>query len=231
MSRVFLIGLLVLAGSTGVHAATCVPGTLADYVSLGAAGCDISGTIFSKFEIVPGQAAATPIAANAVQVTPGGTALSPLLLFTYNQTANAAELLESIFRFNVTAGLADATIQLNDPSIQGEFATITGVMNICQGSPYPGTSPSGCPGTESQDVVALSQSGSDLTATRTFGTFNSFFDVFFDITLDPVDGTASLPSAQFGVTTSAGAAIPEPGTMALLLAGGVILWARATRRR
>jgi len=50
---------------------TCVPGTLADYVALGAQGCTINGNVFANFSYrARGDGGATTITADQIMVTP-----------------------------------------------------------------------------------------------------------------------------------------------------------------
>ena len=214
----------VMAVASIASAGTCVPGTLQDYINLGASGCQSGLAMFTGFTTEPGQNAATPIDPSLVFVTPSGSTLNSTLQFTLNSTASANQLFESFFRFEVmaTAPLSD-TMFLNGSATGDGAATAT--QDICPGGSFMGNSPVGCPGSAGSLVTAATESFTMQSDTASFP-ISSFFDVFVDLSVDGgLSGTATLTSATAQFT-----ATPEPGTTALMLTGLAALALRRLRR-
>ena len=72
----------------------CVPGTLAEYQTLGAAGCVIGDKTFSNFQYHPAQGA---LSADAISITPGTVSetYEPGLLFEAKWTSDSQKSLVS----------------------------------------------------------------------------------------------------------------------------------------
>ena len=224
MKLYFILGGILLVSSSA-FAAPCLPGTLQDYVNLGAAGCQNGVVTFSGFSSAPGQNGATPIPLLQVMVNPAGMQFMPTLQFTLNQGANAGQLFESFFRFKASnAQLTGAGITLNSPLATGDGA-VTGTLNVCPGAMFAGNSPTGC--ANSISLISLATSGfSMLTDSASFPT-TSFFDVFTDLS---VDGGLGGGSARFNSATVKFTATPEPSAQQLMLAGLAILALFSTQR-
>ncbi len=206
-----LSGVLFLCSTA--FGAACLPGTLQDYVNLGASGCQNGNVLFSSFTSAPGQFGAIPIGLSQVAVLPGGSAFMSNLQFTINQTATSGQLLESFFRFKATGpSLVAATVDINSPLVTGDGVNIAS-LDICPGAMFSGNSPTGC--AASQSAISLESVGfSMLSDSKTF-TASSFFDVFADLT---ADGGPS-GSARFGSASVTINATPEPTTILLVLGG------------
>ena len=225
MKSVVILGLMLFAGGSA-FAAPCATGSLEDFIGLGAAGCEFGVVTFSGFELVPGQNGATIISSTEVQITPGGSGFNPTLSFGFtNPTANASELLESIFRFSVSGSpLAGATLGLAG-AVTGD-GLVTSVLNVCAGGFFSGLAPDICSGTAGVAITSLDANNQQLTdSTGPF--FTSFFDVFVDLTLDGgPSGTATLTSSTLTI-----AAVPEPSAAYLLAAGMAVLAGIKARRK
>jgi hypothetical protein len=191
----------------------CLPGSLQDYIGLGATGCQEGFVQFNNFGLGARQTGATPIDPNGVQVTPGGTDLSPLLLFSVNRGANAGKRLESIFFFTASGLLTRASIALGSPVVTGDGA-VTGILDICPDGAFGGVTPSGCPTAPATAVAFAIAQSTQVSDARTFPV-SSFFDVFVDLTADGgIGGSATLGSASVEV-----ASVPEPAAWWLIAAG------------
>ena len=214
----------VAAWSTIATGGPCLPGTLQSYINLGAGGCQSGAVQFGSFLAVPGQFGAAPIDPGQVQVTPGGSQFNPLLLLTLNRTATGAQLFESIFRFTAMGPLEDVSIALNSPTATGN-GVVTGILDVCPGANFAGSSPAGCPKTPASLIAFKSASDAQLSA-GTLVTPSSFFDVFVDLTVDGgLNGTATLSSAAVGIS-----AAPEPSSVFLIAAGLGAIWVWRRRR-
>ena len=225
MKFVLIAGLLLSMGSTA-SAALCGNGSLQNYLSLGSGGCQLGVVTFSNFQVVSGQNGATAIGATEVQVTPSGSPLNPLFMISFtNPTATSGQLLESIFRFSVSgAPLTGASLALAG-SATGD-GVVTNVLNVCPGGNFNSNAIDGCPNSRTAItfISAIDQQFNDSTGPVAA----SFFDVFFDLTLDGgPNGSATLSSATVGVT-----ATPEPAAGLLFAAGlAAIAGLRARRLR
>ena len=219
----WLFGALLGARATG--AATCLPGTLQDYIDLGGAGCTQGGVSFVDFALEPGQSFATPLDPNAVQVTPGGTATAPSLVLTFSSSAGAGQLLESFFRFSASApALLGAGVAIGGASASGDGAVTAG-LDVCAGGSFASDFPDLCTGSAETLVAFLVADDSALADQRAFGGISSFFDVFLDVAVDGgLAGTASLGTATITL-------VPEPSTAALLALGLALLSRTRGRRR
>ena len=197
--------------------AACLPGTLQDYVNLGASGCQNGNVIFSSFTSAPGQFGAIPIGLSQVAVLPGGSAFFSNLQFTINQTATSGQLLESFFRFKAAGpSLVAATVNINSPFVTNDGANIAS-LDICPGAMFSGNSPSGCPA--SQSAISLETVGFSMLSDSKMFTASSFFDVFADLTADGGSGG----SARFGSASVTINSTPEPATTLLVLGGLTML--------
>lgn len=217
---------LILCGST-MFGAPCVSGTLQSYINLGVTGCTVGGVDYSAFAIVPGQNGATQINPNSITVTPGGTQYLTMLLLTLNQTANPGTLLESIFRVRTAGLLTGASVTLGSPVVTGDGAA-TGILDVCAGGMFAGTAPTGCSATAgSTAAFAIAGGPNQLFDSVAFAP-NSFFDIFFDISVDGgASGSAVLSSATLGVN-----AAPEPSAILFVAAGiGAIGFLRLRRNK
>lgn len=210
----FLPLLLAVCGFGGSAAAgPCLTGTLQDYINLGAGGCTLGTVTVSGFAIVPGQSFATPIDPLTVQVNPAGGYLSRLDLI-FDAGAQAGDLLESFFRFQVAgAGLYTTGVKLAGARASGDGA-VTSTLDTCSGSAFPGNQPGGCAGDSGSAVTIVTPGFSMLYDARTFP-ISSFFDVFADITVDGGPGG----SAYLGRSTILIGATPEPSQVLLVLSG------------
>jgi hypothetical protein len=208
----FLLFSVLLA--PGASAAPCVPGTLQSYIALGGTGCDLGVLDVAGFAIVPGQSFATPIDPALVQVAPGGTPQSPTLILTLGSNAGAGQLLESIFRFSVSASfdLTGVGVALGAASASGDGA-VTAVLDVCAGGSFFPTLPLGCTGSEAATAIAFAIADEAGLAELATVAGAGFFDVFADITIDGgLAGSSSLGSATLSF-------VPEPSTALLVVLG------------
>lgn len=205
-----VLGTFLLLGAQ-LFAAPCVVGSLESYIT-GGVPCTVGTVEFSDFTTEPGISGSTPIDSANVLVTPGGTPFQPLLLLTLNQTANAGELLDLLFRVQAAGVLTASSIALGSPSVTGDGAVI-GILDVCAGGNF-SAGPSGCSGTSASALAAATAASNDNSGPVTFPV-SSFFDIFYEITLDGgLAGTASLASAALAVDT-----VPEPSAILLVSLG------------
>jgi hypothetical protein len=221
--RWMLVGLLLGAGPA--TAAVCTVGALSDYVALGSAGCTIDGVTFSGFaNVTPLNPDATPISPSSVSLTPltgpggpgfavsSGTALS----------ASANTLLELWFGFVASAGsgssLGGATLSLGSSSVVPDGVN-TIIADICPDGSFSSPS-SGCGTSPASLIVFDTGDASTLSESATSGP-SSFFDVFFDLTIDGGLGGSAMLGPKLGELRLAssgggGGTVPEPATWLLL---------------
>ena len=217
-----LSGILVFTSSA--VAGPCAIGTLQDYVTLGAGGCQQGVVTFSGFSGATGQNGAIPISLLQVAVTPGGTQFMPTLQFTLNKTAAPNQLFESFFHFKASNSLfVGEKITLNSPTVTGDGAD-TATLDICPGAAFTGIS-TGC--AADVNLIALSITGFAMLSDSASFTPKSFFDIFVDLTVDGGTGGGSAVFSSATVTTSA---TPEPGATQLVIAGLVAITLLGFRR-
>jgi hypothetical protein len=207
------LGLFLQA--TSAAAIPCAPGTLQSYIDLGADGCSVGAAQLQGFTSVPGQSFATPVDPTLVQVTPGGSALAPALLLSYQVSAAPGELLESFFRFQVSvADLVGAGLAMAGAAASGDGA-VTATQEICADGLF-GSLPTDCP-TEPGVVILYAIEGDALLDDAASFPAAALADLFVDVVVDgAAEGSASLGSVTISL-----ALVPEPAS-ALLLALGLV---------
>ena len=225
ISYLFATASLWLGGSM-LFAAPCAIGSLQSYISLGATGCSVGAVDYQSFTIVPGLNGATVINPANVTVTPGGSQFNTTLMLGLTDAANAGQLLDLIFRVRAGGLLTASSVAINSPTITGNGAA-TAILDVCAAGNFAGNSPTGC-STTAQSALAVAVAGgpNQLTDSVTFPV-SSFFDIFFDVTLDSGGaGSAALSSATLGVN-----AVPEPSAIVLVALGISAIGYRRLRRQ
>jgi hypothetical protein len=227
MKTFLLSGWLVVLSCTTIFGAPCLPGNLQTLINSGASGCQIGTVQFSAFTMLPGETVGTPIDPAQVEVTPGGTAGNPMLLFLLNSTANAGEAFESFFRFSAAgSSLSNASIGLKSPKVTGDGA-VTAMLDVCPNGSFTGNAPSGCTSSTASLVAFAIAQSSLLSDSGSFGASTSL-DVFVDLRMTGgQSGSVTLDSATVEFSN---ATVPEPSAGLLVALGisalGVSLRAR-----
>ena len=200
---------------TPASAAVCGAGSLADYLALGAGGCQVGGLTFSGFSVdtFPGP--------TAQQIAPGSISLSPLanglaLSSAGPLDAAAGELLGLRLLFAVSApSLVGGSVALGDPySVSGD-GVITAYLDAAAAGLAIATLADGLADTPAS------------FASAPFASYSSFLELGID---GGTAGSASLGPQLASVTfaTTAVNAVPTPGTASLSL---LALLALACSRR
>ena len=217
---VFCAGCLTV----NLHAEPCAAGSLASYVSLGAAGCTIGTNVVSSFTVYSsGTFGATELPPSAVSIQPSGGTTNPELAFTVNE--QTPPFLETFFTYQISGNpYTQSQINLSNSSETVDGA-VTDIQNICEDGHFGPDGVTGCPGVSDSLLTWDGVQNTDSTTLLT----PSFLDVTDDFTLDP--GTAG--SASGGVFTdqfTASTTVPEPKMTVLLGALALALAATCKRR-
>src|SRR5690606_25571980 len=122
-----LFGCFAVLLCGGAFAAPCIQGSLEDFANLGATGCEVGSVQFSDFTVLTGPS--TPVDPTAVQITPGGGASNPTLMFTVDTAAAAGEVFELFVGFTATGTLMGASIDLMSPTVTGD-GVATGILDL-----------------------------------------------------------------------------------------------------
>jgi hypothetical protein len=222
--RALLLFVVAIGTTLGVPM-SCVPGTLADYLSLPPDGCTIGSAVVSEFALSVLTEGSTEIAPADIQVNPLLDAYNEGLLFTYGANAHGGDIKESAVEFLVAAEagrLTFGSLSAGGMAASGD-AAVAGSTEFCF----------------DLFVAGLCSAGSVVTLVADAGGVQSTFDsqtfaavsalaVRHDIVIDGgLNGSASLESAdvRFGV-------VPEPatsGTVAMILLATFLI--RGRRRR
>ena len=129
MKTTALSALIAICAAATALAAPAVPGTLASYLALGAAGATIGSTLFSNFTLDPNQSGATQIP-TSILVTPINLFGAPALQFSVMQTALAGELFELKLSYKVQdISIVGAESALGTASATGD-AAVTATLDL-----------------------------------------------------------------------------------------------------
>lgn len=214
-----LSGILLLTQLTA--ASTCVDGTLASYIALGANGCTLGTNTLSGFHILSGQASATPIDPGMISITPLGGVPDPEFTAAFNATASTGMLAEAIFTYRISGNLYSGSSINLAGSLATNDGTVTDVQNFCAGGTFGQDGLSNCTGAPGTLIVV--NSGKDQA---TFPS-TAFLNVTDDFTLD---GGAS-GSASGGSITDRFTAVPEPLTFLFTAMGLAVALAWKSSKR
>jgi len=200
---------------------------LAAYEALGSGGCTIGNNLLASFATVPGTFGATELDPLSVSVTPSGGAANPQLMVSVDASAQAGQLFETIFTYQISGNpYLQSTITLSNSSETVDGA-VTDIQNLCEGGSFGPDGVTGCPGTADVLITADGIQNSDQTALGS----PTLLSVTDDFTVD--GGTAGTASGgtfddQFLAQTTP-SAVPEPtGTLPL---GAFVLFVAALWRR
>lgn len=217
MNRLLLLlASLLLIGSSGrVFAVPCAPGTVADYESLGLAGCSVGDLDFSGFTVEAFPGPSTQIDPASVTLSPisGGFSMSGAAL-----SANAGVLLglRFVFQVGVAGGLIGGTVALGDTAVTPD-GVITSVLDADSAG----------------NAIAI-DNGVLIDPVASFSAApTNFFDVFFELGIDGGVSGSAVAGPNLGSITFAAAtpgAAPEPGSIPLLLSSLLALWLLRRRR-
>lgn len=220
------LALLLLPCCALATAAPCVPGSLSDYIALGAAGCDSGSVQHAAFASMPTRTpGATAIDPALVQITPSGGADDSELRVAGYPAAEYGELLQSIFRFESTGAFVSASF---DPQLVARgLGLVTAQVFVCADGHYGADPADGCDGTSVFEWLVQTEDSWIHGGGLGHLPAASFFDVVLEVTLDVRGGDGSASVASIGLAMQT--LVPEPGTFGLWLAA-IGLWLPLRRR-
>jgi hypothetical protein len=205
--RLLVFSALSGAWITPASALPCLPGTLSDYVALGAGGCSIGSTAFADFAVEPFPGFAVDLDPGTILLTPitGGFALSA----DEAVVAGPGDFFGLRFLFHVEDpdGLDGGTIRLGESRVEPDGVN-TAVLDA------------GAFGT----AIAFDVGDGLPELVASFDGFSTFFDVFVEFGIDAgIGGTASLGPDLGSVTFDVPVGVPEPPALLLWVLGLIAL--------
>ncbi len=232
MQRILLAAAFLVVIPSLALAAPCVPGTVTNYVGLGASGCQVGAFTFFNFEGLPSFSGGTPVSPALVQVAPSINAVGPRLDFSLTSSASANQLLGIAIGFSISGSTLNGAVL----SMVGAAATgngvVTAVEDICRGGVFT-SDPSNCTTSGQVTLVTAQDSIGPTGPDAQKFPITSFFDVFVDIAIDGgPSGTARLGAAAGPPgTVTAQFATPEAASISLIGIGLLSIWAFARCRK
>jgi hypothetical protein len=211
--------------STITPVAPCLPGTLANYIALGATGCSVGPTtlVFSDFSfgLVSASGGAVPIGAADIAVTPVISAQKFGLNYASSGfKVTAGQFIQYLLSYTIDDPpiIHGFELDMFDPPTPPGMASITNVG--CLGAAFSGST---CPTSTITQMVSDNGITASLTDIKTFGPVTILGDRS-TITLDAhLGGTADITSfTELAI-------IPEPATAWCAGAGLLLLF--SVRRR
>lgn len=202
-------------------AASCVSGTLASYVALGAGGCTIGGDTLANFKDLPGTGA-TELGASAVSIMPIGGTFNPGLSATINVTAMNGVVDEAMFTYTISGATFNSdSVTLSNSSESG--GQVYEAQNYCAGGTFGTNGVTGCNGATSGTLATLDGIlNKDSAALANPHLLSVTEDLFVDSTLG--DAMGATITDQF-------TAVPEPAAPLITGLGLVSLaWAKSRFR-
>ena len=238
-----LVGLVAMGAVASAAVAPCPTGkTLADYIALGATGCQIDDKVFSNFAYSGGQGGVPQ--AGQVNVTPDNTPFNPGVNFGANWTLFGPNLSEDFhlsFTVDVLAGgrpIGDDSLGIDIGQVVGVNSLITVNETVCLGGNF--TNPAGGTGctNPTSSLSAFDASNSNKTFDHNIFLPASYthIQVFKDIGLQtglcPNSDTNAAcvnPVANFSSLSQNFSEVPEPMTLSMMGLG--LLGLGLVRRR
>lgn len=214
MSKFFSITFALIAclGSSASAAPLCMTDTLAGYIGLGSAGCEIGGGTFSGFQTLTPITGALPIAPTAITITPVQSGSMLGLDVTADVNVMSGELYQVLLGYMLMApSITSSRVTLSGGSVSGG-AFVTDIQNFCAGGTFLPGDVTGCNGSATDGLVVLNAG----TQQASFAAVSQI-SVVHDLTFDALGGgsaTGGMVMDRF--TVSSAAPIPEPQTYALL---------------
>lgn len=200
-------------------AGPCTSTNLANYISLGPAGCTFDGYTLANFQALPGTPGYTEIANSAVNITPVGGAFNPGITASVTETVAAPANDEINFAYTISgANFRSETIILSGTSETGDGG-VTDIQNYCEGGTFGPGGINGCPtlltvdGVQNQDSV------------------NFGLPTLLTVADDLVISGGVSGSATAGDITDQFTTVPEPASPLITGAGLLCFaWSRLRRR-
>jgi uncharacterized protein (TIGR03437 family) len=181
MKHVGLIFLAWLGAAQLVSAAPCVPGTLASYMALGAAGCTIGTSVLANFTQGSPLNGTTTIPPAGLNIFPAGGASNPGIVVTGNISAAGGQVFSTLINYTITGTTYTSdTITLSNTTATGNGA-VSDIQNFCRNGNFQApTFAAQCPGGEGPGsplvVIGNGNATATLTATSLGITHNLVID-------------------------------------------------------
>lgn len=204
-------------------AASCVPGTLATYISLGATGCTIGGDTLANFQDLSGTAGSTEIGTSAVTITPSGGTYNPTITASVTESVSAPASDETMFTYTISGSyFSSETITLSNSS-ETPDGGVTDIQNYCENGRFGADGVSGCPGVTN---TLLTLDGIQNQDSTSFG-----LPQFLSVTDDLVISGGTVGAATGGTIADQFTSVPEPAAPLISAAGLLFLaWSRSRFR-
>lgn len=216
---------------------TCVTGTYASYVSLGATGCQDGNATFNNFGTLgfTNSGGVSTIPTSDIIVIPGGTALDPTLRFEYGtlaasvitpapETVNVAGQIFSMgFAYQIAFTEANlSSIQMGETFSNTTSGSVSATKNaqIASGPVFTSTVTDGGVSNSANTTLA-----GNLATTSGTG----IWTITDTVSLQAQTGSATQNSFENLYSSAAATSVPEPSTM--LIAAAVLLGLGMVRRR
>lgn len=231
MNKIFASLIVLLSGfcfpvTSSASVVPCSASDLVTYAALDPAGCSIGSAVFSHFAMLNGPTGSLPF--STITVTPMNVSATVVGIdFGFDPSTSNGHFYDNVIQYQVSSpvfAVSGVGLALTGFDVSGS-ASVTGITDLCLGG---AAVIGGCNGQPS--LVVTDAFPTDALIFLPIPTVGVATDIGFDSGPEGTDSSSLRTASNRFTLAAAPSVVPEPAPV-LLLAGGLIAWIAARRRR